>query len=104
MDDPLGTLLPPAVPLMVGAGLVGTALLWTAFGRRLRALVPLLFSHGLLVFFVGHNLAILGLVEFSSGVVMAFAEFAGLTVFLGGGFAASVWLAQLSAPRARDRA
>lgn len=44
----------------------------------------------LLVFLVGHNLAILGLVELSGDLVATFVEFIGLTALLGFGFAAGV--------------
>lgn len=87
MDDPLAELIPPAVPLMVGAMLAGTALLWAVYGRRARAVVPILVTQVLLVFLVGHNLAILGLVETSTSLMAVFVSFIGLTAFLGGVFA-----------------
>ncbi len=89
-DEALGLLLPPALPLMGAATVVGTGLLWLWLGRRPRALVPLLVSQLLLVFFVGHNLAILGLIEMSSDLLVGLAEFVGLTLLLGGLFAAGV--------------
>lgn len=88
MDDALAELIPPALPLMLAAILVGTSLLWALYDRQRRAIVPILVTQTLLVFLVGHNLAILGLVELSVDIVAAFAEFVGLTVFLGFAFAA----------------
>ena len=92
MDDALAELIPPALPLMIGAILVGTLLLWSAYGRRSGTLVPILVIQVLLVFLVGHNLAILGLVELSADLVTVFAEFIGLTAYLGVGFAAGLML------------
>lgn len=96
MEDPLGVMLPLAVPLMVAAGIVGTVILWVVFGRSLRALLPIFLGHGLLVFLVGHNLALLGLLEFSSNAVVAYAEFVGLTVFLGASYLAFAWVVDQS--------
>ena len=45
------------------------------------------------MFLVGHNLAILGLVELSGGLIVALLEFVGLTFFLGGVFAVGAMLA-----------
>lgn len=103
-DDALGRLLPPALPLMGAATLVGTGVLWLWLDRRPRALVPLLIGQLLLVFFVGHNLAILGLVEMSSAALVALAEFVGLTVLLGGLFAVGVLAAEALRPGSAGRA
>lgn len=92
-DDALGRLLPPALPLMGAATLVGTGLLWVRYGRSTAGLLPILVSQALLVFFVGHNLAILGLIEMSSRVLLGFAEFTGLTLFLAATFGLAVRLA-----------
>lgn len=92
MDDALAELIPPALPLMITATLVGTLLLWFAYGRRRAALAPILVTQVLLVFLVGHNLAILGLVELSDDLLAVFVEFTGLTAFLGAGFAAGLVL------------
>ncbi len=92
MDDALAELIPPALPLMIGAILLGTLLLWSTYGRRSGTLVPILVTQVLLVFLVGHNLAILGLVELSADLVTVFGEFIGLTAYLGVGFAASLML------------
>lgn len=90
MEDALAELIPPALPLMIGAIVVGTALVWVGYGRRARALIPAFVVQVLLVFLVGHNLAILGLVELSGDLVVTFVEFIGLTALLGFGFAAGV--------------
>lgn len=87
-DNPLGDLVPTALPLMVGATLAGTAVLWAAFSRRLGSLPSVLVAHTLLVVLVGHNLAILGLVELADPVA-AFGSFFGATLFLGASFAAT---------------
>lgn len=93
MDDALAVLLPPAAPLMIWATVGATLVAWSWFGRRRAALVPILLTQGLLMFLVGHNLAILGLVELSGGLIVAFLEFVGLTFFLGGVFAVGAMLA-----------
>lgn len=92
MDDALAELIPPALPLMIGAILVGTLLVWMAYGRRARALLSVCIVQVLLVFLVGHNLAILGLVEVSEDLLATFAEFIGLTALLGFGFAVGVMI------------
>jgi hypothetical protein len=60
-------------------------------------LVPAFVVQVLLVFLVGHNLAILGLVELSGDLLVTFVEFIGLTALLGFGFAAGV--TALASPR-----
>ena len=92
MVDALAELIPPALPLMIGAILVGTLLLWSTYGRASGSLAPILVNQVLLVFLVGHNLAILGLVELSADLVTVFGEFIGLTAFLGIGFATGLIL------------
>lgn len=94
IDDPdaFGRLLPPALPWIGGAAVLNAAVLWVWHGRKPNAVVPLLGSQVLLVFLVGHQFAMLGLVEMSSQVLVTFAEFIGLTVFLAGGFAFAVRL------------
>ena len=91
-DDALARLIPPALPLLVGTSVVGALGLWVLFGRRPRAFLPILVAQILLVFLVGHNLAILGLVESSSQLTEIVWEFIGLTAFLGAGFAFGVML------------
>ncbi len=89
-DDALQQVLPHGVPLMVAAVVIGTLVLWALYGRKPGALIPILVTQVLLVFLVGHNLAILGIVEMTSGLLLIGAEFVGLTVFLAGVFAGGV--------------
>lgn len=89
-DDALALLLGPSWWLMVWVALVGTILLWVRHGRRRTALPALLTAQSLLAFLVGHNFAVLGLVTMSSELLVGFAEFVALTVFLAGGLAAGV--------------
>ena len=91
-DDALAQVIPPAVPLMVIAGLAGSLALWVLFGRRTTALIPILVTQTLLVVLVGHNLAVLGLVEMSTDLLYVVGEFLVLTVALAVGFAATVVL------------
>ena len=91
-DDAMAQLVPPALPLMGITAAVGTIGLWWWSGRRGRALLPLLLTQVLVVFLAGHQLAFLGLVEMSAEIWRFFAEFAALTIFLGGGYAAAVRL------------
>jgi hypothetical protein len=99
MEDALAELIPPALPLMIGAILVGTILVWVGYGRRVSALVSVFVVQVLLVFLVGHNLAILGLVELSGDLLATSLEFIGLTALLGSSFAAGVMLLTRLRPR-----
>jgi hypothetical protein len=90
-SDPVARLLPPAMPLIVGGTVVGTLVLWLGFGRRWRALFPMFVTMALLMFLVGHNLAVLGLVEIPTEAFYRVLEFVGLTVFLASAFASGVW-------------
>lgn len=78
-DDAFQRLLPPSAPLLIGAMVVGTAVVWLVSGRQGKGLVPILVTHVLLVFLLGHQFAFLGLVESSSAVMVAFGEFAVIT-------------------------
>ena len=91
-DEAIGRLLPPAIPLMMVATAVGTAALWAVFGRRPGALLPMLVALGLVVFFVGHQLAILGLVEGTGDLLGFYAEFVALGAFLAATYAVGVLL------------
>jgi hypothetical protein len=99
MEDALAELIPPALPLMIGAILVGTILVWVGYGRRVSALVSVFVVQVLLVFLVGHNLAILGLVELSGDLLATSLEFIGLTALLGSSYAAGVMLLTRLRPR-----
>ncbi len=96
-DDAFDRLLPPSVPLMIGAMVVGTILFWLYYGRRPAALAPILVTQVLLVFLLGHQFAFLGLVESSSLLLVAFGEFALITV----GLAAAYCLVAMWSTRAR---
>lgn len=89
-EDAMALLMPPAIPLMAVAAVVGTAVLWLWLGRRPHALLPLLLTQVLLVFFAGHQLAFLGLIETGSHTVVALAEFGGLILLLGALFGTGV--------------
>jgi hypothetical protein len=79
-DNDMELLMPPSIPLMIGAMVVGTVLFWLYYERRWAALFPILVTQMLLVFMLGHQLAFLGLVEPSSTLVVAFGEFALLAI------------------------
>lgn len=91
MDDAMAELTPPALPLMIGAMVVGTIVFWLYYGRPRRALLPILVTQVLLVFLLGHQLAFLGLVELPS-MFVAFAEFALVAVGIAAAFSlAGMW-------------
>ncbi len=81
-DDAFERLLPPSMPLMIGAMVVGTLLVWVSSGWRRGALLPILTTQILLVFLVGHQFAFLGLVESSTTLLWIFGEFALFTIGL----------------------
>jgi hypothetical protein len=81
-ENALERLLLPSVPLMIGAMVVGTLLVWLYCGRRWPALIPIAVTQVLLVFLLGHQFAFLGLVESSTLLLVAFAEFSLITVGL----------------------
>lgn len=89
-SDPLGEVIPPAVPLMAAATMVGALVVWLLFSRRRHAAVPILVTQLVLVLLVGHNLAILGLVELTSDALPLVWKFIGLTVLLAAAFAGGV--------------
>lgn len=89
--DPLGDLVPSALPLMAWASVVGTGVVWATSGRGLGSLPAVFITQVLLVVLIGHNFAILGLVELPD-VGAALATFVGVTVFLGASFAVSYLL------------
>jgi hypothetical protein len=81
-DDAFERLLPPSMPLMIGAMVAGTMLVWAVSGRRWGAMLPILATQVLLVFLVGHQFAFLGLVESSSALLWIFGEFTLFTIGL----------------------
>lgn len=102
-DDAFARLLPPSIPLLIGAIVVGTTLIWLYYGRRRSALAPILVTQVLLVFLLGHQFAFLGLVESSSALFVVFLEFALTTVVLAALFGLGVLVAAsvFSGPRRR---
>lgn len=103
-DDALARLLPPALPLMAGGTLAGTVGLCALFSRRRSALLPILVTQGLLMVLIGHNLAVLGLVDMPSDQWYRVGSLVGLTGFLAATFAASTlaitWARSRLVPRA----
>jgi hypothetical protein len=85
-DDAFERLLPPSVPLMIGAIGAGTLAVWLFCGRRAAALVPILVAQALVVLMLGHQFAFLGLVESSSTLMKVFAGFAFITIGLTAAF------------------
>lgn len=79
-DDAFERLMKPSFPLMIAAMALGSILVWLYCGRRRAALAPILATHVLLVFLLGHQFAFLGLVESSSALWLVFCEFALFTV------------------------
>jgi hypothetical protein len=100
-DDALDRLLPPSMPLMIGAMAVGTILVWLYCGRRRPALIPIASTQVLLVFFLGHQFAFLGLVESSLALLRVFGEFALLTAGLAASFCFGVMWATMGLARLR---
>ena len=91
-DDPLGDLLPPAVPLLIVGPLIGTVVTWALFGRNRGSALPILVTQLIIGFLLGHNLASLGAVVWVSEVVPLVAEFVALTVALAVAYAISAHL------------
>lgn len=81
-DDPLGDLLPPAVPLLIIGPLVGTVVTWALFGRNRASVLPILVTQLTIGFLLGHNLAALGAVVWVAEIIPLVAEFVVLTVGL----------------------
>ena len=100
-DDAFERLLPPSMPLMIGAMAVGTILIWLYCGRRRPALIPIVSTQVLLVFFLGHQFAFLGLVESSSTLLEVFGEFALFTVGLATAFCFGVMWSTMALERLR---
>lgn len=101
VDDAFDRLLPPSMPLMIGAMAVGTILVWLYCGWRRQALIPIVSTQVLLVFFLGHQFAFLGLVESSSTLLEVFGEFTLFTVGLSVAFCFGVMWSMMALERLR---
>ena len=99
-DDAFDRLLPPSVPLMIGAIVLGTLVIWALYGRRMRSLGPVALTQVLLVFLLGHQFAFLGLVESEIALFVVFAEFALITAGLAAVFCLGVMGAVVAVRRA----
>jgi hypothetical protein len=86
-DNALAMLMQPAAPLMTGGTIIGSLLLWAIYGPRSKTIIPILTTQALLMLLVGHNLAILGLVDIPRDQQYKILEFIGLTIFLAATFA-----------------
>jgi hypothetical protein len=100
-DDAFERLMPLSVPLLIGAMVVGTILVWLYCGRRWATLTPILVTQVLLVFLLGHQFAFLGLVESSSALLAVFGEFALFTIGLTVAFCLGVMWSTMALERLR---
>ena len=100
-DDAFAQLLGPSLPLILGAMAVGTTVVWSYFGRRRGSLVPILITQVLVVFFLGHQFAFLGLVESSSALLVTAGGFAAITVGLASVFCGGVMGSTMALERLR---
>lgn len=91
-DDPLGDLLPPAAPLLIIGPLVGTVVTWAVFGGNRGSFLPILVTQFIIGVLLGHNLAALGAVRWTSEVGPLVAEFVALTVGLAAVYAVGAHL------------
>jgi hypothetical protein len=98
-DDAFERLMRPSAPLMIGAMVVGTILIWLHLGRSPAAFAPVLVTQVLLVFLLGHQFAFLGLVESSAALLVVFGEFALFTVGLAAAFCLGVMWSTLALGR-----
>lgn len=102
-EDDMEQLMPPSMPLMIGAIVVGTILFWVLYGQRRGAVAPILVTQVLLVFLLGHQLAFLGLVESSSTLIVAFGEFAVIAVGIAAAFCFGVMWSTVALQGSRPR-
>lgn len=97
-EDPLSMVLPPAMPLMAWGVVVGTAIVWVLASRRVGAIPAIFVTQVLLVLLVGHNLAILGLVDIPADEMFRLWSFLGVTCFLAAGFGVAAMAASRLVP------
>ena len=100
-DPPLGELFGQALPLMAAFTVIGSIALWTAFSRRALTLPSVLVTVALLVVLLGHNAAIIGLVDIPAGGYYLVAEMLGLIVVLAVSFTVIALLLPGSSLRSR---
>ena len=103
-DDAFERLIPPSMPLMIGAMVVGAVLVWLYCGRRQAAFASILVTQVLLVFLIGHQFAFLGLVESSSALLVVFGEFALFTLSITTMFCFGVMWSTMALARLRTPA
>ena len=82
-EPPLGELFGAALPLMAAFSLAAAAPIWLCFGRTRASIAPILVTEALLVFLVGHNVAIIGLVDLTAEGWSLVMFMFGLVAFLG---------------------
>lgn len=85
-DPPVGALFGQALPLMGMFTVIGAIALWAAFSRRVSTLPSVLATVAVLVLLLGHNAAIIGLVDIPAGGYYLVAEMLGLIIVLGVSF------------------
>jgi len=102
-EPPLGELFGQALPLMAAFTVIGGIALWAAFSRRASTLLSVLATVALLVLLLGHNAAIIGLVDIPAGGYYLVAEMLGLIIVLGVSFTAIALLLPGSSLRSTRR-
>lgn len=78
MSGSPGELIGRAIPLMIAAVPASALLVSRVFGAGRRHVGPILVTAAVLTLFLGHNVAIIGLVEFGANELYLLVEFAGL--------------------------
>ena len=102
-EPPLGELFGRALPLMAAFTVIGSLALWAAFSRRASTLPSVLATVALLVLLLGHNAAIIGLVDIPAGGYYLVAEMLGLIIVLGVSFTSIALLLPGSSLRSTTR-
>ena len=88
---------------MAAFTVIGGIALWAAFSRRASTLPSVLATVALLVLLLGHNAAIIGLVDIPAGGYYLVAEMLGLIIVLGVSFTAIALLLPESSLRSTRR-
>jgi hypothetical protein len=102
-EPPLGELFGQALPLMAAFTMTGSIALWAVFSRRTSALPSVVATVALLVLLLGHNAAIIGLVDIPAGGYNLVAEMLGLIIVLGVAFTSIALLLPGSSLRSTRR-